>query len=604
MSRDRRNQWICMLLVVCCVLAALPFVEMGVVDDWSYAYTARKLAETGHLTYNGWAAFPLGAQAYWGALWIRVFGFSFTLLRLSMLPFAMGCAWSAYALLRHTGVGPNLSLLGTLSFVLSPLFLPCAASFMSDVPSLFLYLLAIYGYARAASSVSAQENDPLDGETLLEPPSGRATPSPRVLPWLLFATFIGLLGTTIRQTNWLVPLVCLPYLAWLWRDTRKLALIAGALWAFSALFGALYLRWYKAQPYSVPESLKGNLLFVVHHPGSVVQAGALLTLMLALLALPALAGSLLSLQSARAIKRAAWGGIAAFAAVGMLWCARTHLYAPWNGGVLTINGVYGAVMVLGLPPRVLSPFVCALLSLLAFVLSGLTCALLLPTASRKPQATAPSPDMPRSGTSREYRLVTLHLLLLTTGVYALLACTRLKVYDRYLLPVIPVAIMGILLAAQQRRGDRVGRAGWLLTALFAVYGVAGLHDYFAMDRARVAAVAQLTREGVPSTQIMAGFDFDGWTQLAAAGHVNNPFVVNPPDAYHKRPDVTPPIDCPDWLYDVIPTVQMRYLVLTAPQPALKDTRLSPIAYTAWLPPFQRQVFVQQAETAYERDRRP
>ena len=74
----------CMLALLFCVLATRPFVSMGVNDDWSYIWSARVLADTGHLIYNGWGAMPLGWMAYLGALFIKLFGFSFTVARSSV----------------------------------------------------------------------------------------------------------------------------------------------------------------------------------------------------------------------------------------------------------------------------------------------------------------------------------------------------------------------------------------------------------------------------------------------------------------------------------------------------------------------------------------
>jgi hypothetical protein len=51
---------VCILALLFCVLATGPFVSMGSIDDWSYIWTARVLADTGHLTYNGWATAMLG----------------------------------------------------------------------------------------------------------------------------------------------------------------------------------------------------------------------------------------------------------------------------------------------------------------------------------------------------------------------------------------------------------------------------------------------------------------------------------------------------------------------------------------------------------------
>ena len=125
------------MLIAACVLGSIPILEMGVNDDWSYAWTARAFATTGHLAYNGWVGAVVGVQAIWAGLLIGVFGFSFTLVRLSTLPFAAGCAMLLYRLSRYAGLDPPFALFGTATVTLSPLFIPLSASFMTDVPGFF-----------------------------------------------------------------------------------------------------------------------------------------------------------------------------------------------------------------------------------------------------------------------------------------------------------------------------------------------------------------------------------------------------------------------------------------------------------------------------------
>lgn len=44
---------VCGLLVVLCDLAARPFAETGLMDDWSYKCIAQMFNETGKIVYNG-----------------------------------------------------------------------------------------------------------------------------------------------------------------------------------------------------------------------------------------------------------------------------------------------------------------------------------------------------------------------------------------------------------------------------------------------------------------------------------------------------------------------------------------------------------------------
>src|SRR5258707_10118365 len=97
MWRQRRPQFdglICACIVAACVLLTYPVAEMGFQDDWSYVRTALEFARTGHFVYNGWATAMLGWIIPWSALFIKVFGFSFTVVRLSMLPVTMAASTS------------------------------------------------------------------------------------------------------------------------------------------------------------------------------------------------------------------------------------------------------------------------------------------------------------------------------------------------------------------------------------------------------------------------------------------------------------------------------------------------------------------------------
>ena len=83
-----RNGLLCVLLMAICVLAIYPVVNAPCGDDFSYIKTALDFEQTGKILYNGWATAMLGWLIPWGALFIRVFGFSFDILRVSMLPIA------------------------------------------------------------------------------------------------------------------------------------------------------------------------------------------------------------------------------------------------------------------------------------------------------------------------------------------------------------------------------------------------------------------------------------------------------------------------------------------------------------------------------------
>ena len=102
---DLRNAMVCAAAVVAAFLAVNPFVQMPFNDDWTYAFTVRELLRTGHMTYHCGESAAFITQAYSGAFIVKLFGFSFVALRLT-LPWAAGSAALCYLLARQADLRP------------------------------------------------------------------------------------------------------------------------------------------------------------------------------------------------------------------------------------------------------------------------------------------------------------------------------------------------------------------------------------------------------------------------------------------------------------------------------------------------------------------
>ncbi len=259
--RDLRYSLLCALVILGVVALTIPVAECGVNDDWSYTKTALDLAQTGRLIYNGWAAAMLGAQAYWGALFIKLFGHSFLAVRLSTAPLAAGCAVLLYALHRRADLPPGLAMFGALTIALSPAFVLNAVTFMTDIPALFLLLASAFGYVRVAGVLDgAAENGGAAGAWQI-----------RFWTWLLFALVAGVLGGTVRQTDWIMP-VSAPILLLVRRRAfrrlppARLPLALSGVLAFGA--AVWFSAWFKAQPYAISEEVFGGFsrILLPHAP--------------------------------------------------------------------------------------------------------------------------------------------------------------------------------------------------------------------------------------------------------------------------------------------------------------------------------------------------
>jgi hypothetical protein len=266
-----------------------------------------------------------------------------------------------------------------------------------------------------------------------------------------------------------------------------------------------------------------------------------------------------------------------------------HRVAPWLGHIIGTEGMFSSTgEMLGTRPVTLDLFWRTLLSL-AVIATAAICLLDTLTHYAKP---GNSVGEPHSGLRNSACLLgpfTLcyFCLLVPRGLYSFL-------YDRYLLGIMPAAVTFVLLLYQRGVRKRLPLWPFVFLAGSSMYVVAATHDWFALDRARIQAVAAVHAAGVPATRIQGGFELDGWTQLENAPSVNWDAIENPPNAYRFYPPETglaPPCRLDFAVYT--PSVQPEYFVVFKPMPCLAPSRFGPTAYRNWLPPHTRYVYIQR-----------
>ena len=324
---------LCALFPVVAVMAALPFVEMGINDDFSYTQIALRLAQTGKLAYNGWNTPMIGLQAYWAALFIKLFGFSFALVRFSTLPFAAGCSVLLYLLALRAGLSRTLAVFLAFVLAFSPLAIPLEASFMTDIPGQFFTLLCVL--------------------CILEATDTGATAA-KIAAWAALLAVAGLAGGTMRQTNFLIPVFFLPYIAW--RSSGWPIRIWCGVCALASVLGTVELmHWFSHQLY-VPVL---PLLPLANRAGYLRIADNLLGLLmeLAVLLVPV---TILYLFIRVRLNRIVWlllsAGSVLVAAAVILAMPYFHdiVFRLMGGNILTDTGILGTgVEVIGDKPRIL-----------------------------------------------------------------------------------------------------------------------------------------------------------------------------------------------------------------------------------------------------------
>ncbi len=558
----------CMLALFICVLLTRPIVSMGVADDWSYIWSARVLANTGHLTYNGWATAILGWQIYLGALFIKLFGFSFTIVRSSVLVVSLACCGLMQRTFVRLGISEWSASIATLTLILSPVSLPLSFSFMSDIPGLFVILICIYCCLRASQAISDRV----------------------ALGWLACAALSNVAGGTVRQIAWLGALVMVPSAVWYMRRRRHMLLVGATLWAVSALGIELYLRWFRVQPYAVIEKV-----FYHYHINSLFFAANTAVVPLLCL-LPVMSAFVAKHPDGKRFAQTVATITGASAGALLFWWAMKSPHDYFRTAPFGVDGNYVALTgnligpILGFPPAVV-PFAARVILAVA-IFSGLSCFLVCLVCMRGKLFAADVTKCERSPYPYISNAYLVTLFWVFSLVYLFLIVTRNFVYDRYFLPLQFVFALILVRVYRQTIGERLPRLCSVVGIIYAAYAIATMHDLFAVDRARVDAANQIIATGVPRTAIEGGFEYDGWTQLEQNGHLNDPRIIVPVGAYQPWvPPVGPPPACIGWIRKFTPSLQPEFHLSHAPENCYKPSRFAPFVYETWLPPRRRTIYI-------------
>jgi hypothetical protein len=548
----------CALAVLLCELISHPFAEMGISDDGPYVVMAHTLATTGHILYTGWAAPMLVWQLILAAAFVKLFGFSFSVVRMSTILIAMVMAFVLQRILVRANISERNATLGTLALVLSPLYLVLSATFLTDITGLFAIVICLYGCLRALQSTT--ENS--------------------AIAWLCFALITNAICGTSRQIAWLGILVIVPSTLWLLRSRRRV-LIAGSAATFAgALFIFVCLQWLKHQPYSIPEHLLPDTFPIAHTIGEFVHT----FLDVPFLLLPLFALFLPQIWKARPRVRLL---IAAISLVYLLFAIHLRyshpdfLFEPTagaRGGWVGIHGIHEGSDLLGDPPVLIHTWLQILITIISIGgLFGLLASFLRHNPSLPADPTFTGTSYP----AVSWKQLTM-LLAPYTVVYTLLLLPRATnlLFDRYMLCPLIVLLICLVRYYQDKIHPRIPVTGVLLVAIMAAFGVALTHNTFAFYRARVALAAELHAAAIPDTSVDNGWEHNFDVELQHSNHINFPAIAIPAHAYTPTPQPSP-IDCHAFWYDFTPHIHPLYGVSFDPNACYGPAPFAPVHYSRW-----------------------
>lgn len=196
-------------------------------DDWDFALAAWRFASTGHFQFTPFTAVSLRAQVLWGAIWTRLFGQSFDVLRASTLVLAAATLIVVHGMLLRAGVPRFGRIIATLALGFHPVFLWSSCTFMTEVPFVFASSVALACFIHGFEEGTAAGLAPIPTSSPLRPGEGGRW------GWVLAGCVATIVACFVRQTG--VTILAAPLLLALvrrrWRDALA---ISGTLALFAA----------------------------------------------------------------------------------------------------------------------------------------------------------------------------------------------------------------------------------------------------------------------------------------------------------------------------------------------------------------------------------
>ena len=456
---------------------------VAVNDDFLYARSAEILASRGELRIFPESVSTLVLQVGWGAIWVRIFGASFGVLRASTVTFWLLAGWAMYGLCRQLGVERARSALGAAIVLFNPLAYALSFTFMSDAYLTGLVIVSTWCFVRGFRDAA--------------PAAG----------WVLLGSAVASMAFLVRQPGALVPLAILTWLLVSRRltfDRAGVGLVARVA-LLPAVTVAGYALWVRAAGGAsansgqvadqVAGATAGDLAGLAH------RLMAIEAIYLGFFVLPLAVAALLRLPS---LWRG-WSRLALLGALVLLGIGATafsHFDVnqgryPWAPQFLSDFGAGPADLRGGRSP-LLGPGALQVL----LVVCALSAVVFVVAVARRTHLVWERGDTPGG-------LVAGVLVWQAIGVAGPSIVLRNSVltFDRYLLPLLPLGLALTLWAL--RKEPIMQPAAWAMAVLLAISAVASTRDHLVRQGATWALADGARASGIPLTELDGGAAWDG-----------------------------------------------------------------------------------------------
>tara|TARA_R110002049_G_scaffold309292_2_gene520356 strand:+ start:16299 stop:17912 length:1614 start_codon:yes stop_codon:yes gene_type:complete len=464
-----------LLLWIVIVLIVNPIGDFPLNDDWCYGKSVKTLMEDGYLKIYNWGEMTLVAHVYFGYLFTELFGFSFTVLRWSTLVLGAVSILGIYQLCILVNASRRLALLSALLCMVNPLFLGLSFSFMTDVPFYCIVIWSFYFFVKALQTNEWKQ--------------------------LFIAILLCCWAFLIRQIALVLPVAWLLTLILTQKPTPK-TLIRAILPLF--VLTILYFGYsYMMQYLGILQGRYNDKLHLLFEEIKGLNLRQIVRMILYFFVSLSYIGLLLSpIHLIYIIKNKIKPYIVIgftfliagyFIYIGKVIPTLDNVWIDFGIGPTTLYDHYGHFKE---APDLKAPMLLRWIITTLGVLSSLG---LLYSIKKVLTATI----------QKKKSSPVLVFSILGIIIY-LIPFLIISVYDRYLLALLPMAIVALVYHNQEVITKRMYTSSLLFILLVGVFSVGATHDYLSWNRVRWNIINELKDSGVELHKIQGGAEFTTW----------------------------------------------------------------------------------------------
>lgn len=536
--------------------------NVATTDDWGYTRSVEALYwDIRLVVYPVVAATAIG-QVFWGGLFALIFGMTLGVMRLSTVVAVAIGAVALYALLRQLGVSRSRSATGTALYLFNPLTFVLSFTFMTDPHFTSWMLVALAFYVWGLKDESTR-------------------------PWaIVLGSLAAGFAFWIRQQGALIPFAVVLYLIVtrrLWFNGRsvRLALQVALAPAVMLIGYYVWLTWFNdvtdVQQGFFDEMTRygwSGAWHLVRYLTYIELAYMGLILVPIVVAIVPTGRSTLDTSSFRS-PLGYWSflGLLGILITGLFFFTAQGRKMPYIPQFVGAGGL-GSPDVPGSRMRLIEwPQTYTILTIAAvigaIVASLMICRQIVPALSSERAAAG---------------LVGMVVLWQVVGVLppSFHYIRKSGSLDRYLLPLIPLAIALLLWSLRDVRVFQP--VAWAIIACLAVISTAGTRDYLVYMEAVWSMARTANEAGVPNTKLDAGAGWDGY-------HLYTDMVD---DGVTKS---IAPRGSPWWLYFYAKNSDASYVVSTNPDKYPGYVVVKQVEYDQWLEDDSVYVYLLRAKDA-------